>query len=147
VDQLNLNDANAPARPVDENLVADDGRTATIRCVGPMAAGIGEQIITLQRPAKLTISRTCEKELTWWYAGNAQHQGTAFDWPDGTQLIITRGKIAAVNPQGYVESKKHYGGMKFADPHPFTYPSVTVAPHEGRIEIEVSSTTSKQRPE
>jgi hypothetical protein len=42
-----------------------------------------------------------------------------------------------VNPQGFVETKRHFGGMKFADPHPFAYPKLTVAPVEGRIIIEV----------
>ena len=40
VDQLPTNDTNNPAAPVDEMLVADDGRTAMIRCVGPVSAGI-----------------------------------------------------------------------------------------------------------
>jgi hypothetical protein len=147
VDQLNVNDANAPAKPVDEMLVADDGRTATIRCVGPKEGGLGQQIVTLVRPSTLKISRSCEKEITWWHAGEAQHQGNSLEWPDGTQLKVIRGNITTVNPQGYVDSKKHFGGMQFADPHPFIYPTVTVAPVEGRIEIEITTPRSKPQPE
>jgi hypothetical protein len=44
-----------------------------------------------------------------------------------------------VNPKGYVETKVHYGGMKFADPHPFTYPTITVEPVDGRIKLEVTT--------
>ena len=58
-------------------------------------------------------------------------------WPDGTELTITKGTVAAMNSQGYVETKRHFGGMKFADPHPFTYPTFTVEPVDGRIMLEV----------
>jgi hypothetical protein len=52
-------------------------------------------------------------------------------------LKLTRGKIGKIEPEGYVESKRHFGGMKFADPHPFTYPTVTVEPTDGMICVEV----------
>lgn len=139
VDRLGVDDTNAPPKPVDEMLVADDGRHATIRCVGPKAAGLGEQSVDLERPSKLSIVRTTDKALTWWYAGSPQHENNSFVWPDGTQLKITRGNIASIAPEGYVESKHHFGGMKFADPHPFVYPTVTVEPADGQIALEIFS--------
>jgi hypothetical protein len=33
--------------------------------------------------------------------------------------------------------------MKFADPHPFTYPTVTVEPADGKIAVEVFSPATK----
>ena len=63
---------NKPAAPVDEMLVADDGRLAMIRCVGPQKAGIKEQRVELRRPGRLTIRRETAGEMTWWYAGDAE---------------------------------------------------------------------------
>jgi hypothetical protein len=143
VDRLAVNDTSAPAKPVEEMLVADDGRHATIRCVGPKSDGIGEQFIDLERPSKLVISRVTDKALTWWHAGNPQHAGNSFIWPDGTRLNVVRGSIKTVDPNGYVETKRHFGGMKFADPHPFVYPTITVEPVDGKIAIEVNSQPPK----
>jgi hypothetical protein len=66
VDQLNVNDANAPAKPVDEMLVADDGRTAMIRCVGPKESSTGTASSCID--LKLTIRRQTNTELKWWHA-------------------------------------------------------------------------------
>lgn len=154
VDRLGVDDTSAPAKPVYETLVADDGRHATIRCVGPKMAGLGEQLVDLerplglsllvgeraaavQRPAKLTITRRAEKPLTWWYAGSPQHKDKTFTWPDGAELKLTKGTVKTIAPKGYVETKIHYGGMKFADPRPFVYPTITVEPENGTIAIEV----------
>lgn len=139
VDRLGVDDTNAPAKPVDETLVADDGRHATIRCVGPKPSGLGEQIVDLERPGHLTISRQTTKPLTWWYAGKPQQQNESFTWPDGTRLTITHGAIGTITPDGFVESKQHFGGMKFADPHPFVYPTLTVAPADGKIAVVVTT--------
>lgn len=139
VDRLGVDDTSAPPKPVDETLLADDGRHATVRCVGPKTAGIGEQLVELERPSRLSITRTTEKPLTWWYSGNPRHSGNSFTWSDGTELKLTRGKIAKIAPEGYVESKRHFGGMKFADPHPFVYATVTVEPQDGTIAVEVIS--------
>src|SRR6478735_6111899 len=100
VDRLGVDDTNAPPKPVEETLLTDDGRHATIRCVGPKTAGIGEQLVELRRPAKLSITRTTDKPLTWWYAGNPEHNGNTFIWPDGTQLNLTRGKVGKIEPEG-----------------------------------------------
>src|SRR3954452_15570456 len=96
VDRLGVDDTNAPPKPVDETLLTDDGNHATIRCVGPKSAGMGEQIVELERPAKLSITRMTGQPLTWWYAGNPQHNGNSFTWPNGTQLKLTRGKIGKI---------------------------------------------------
>lgn len=142
VDRLGVDDTNAPPKPVDETHLTDDGHRATIRCVGPKTAGIGEQLVDLQRPSKLTITRAADKPLTWWYAGNPQQSGNTFAWPGGTQLKLTRGKIAKIEHDGYVESKRHFGGMKYADPHPFVYPTVTVEPENGKIVVDVIAPTT-----
>jgi hypothetical protein len=143
VDRLGIDDTNAPAKPVDETLLADDGRRATIRCVGPKAAGIGEQLVELDRPSRLSISRATDKPLTWWYSGNPERNDNSFRWSNGTQLKISRGKISKIDPRGYIDAKTHYGGMKYADPHPFTYPTLTVEPENGKIVVEVFSPLSK----
>jgi hypothetical protein len=138
VDQLETADVNKPARPVEEMLVADDGRLATIRCVGPRQAGIKEQRVELHRPGRLTIRRETAGEMKWWYAGNAKRDHNALRWPDGTTLTVTRGDLARIDPQGYTETKRHYGGMRFADPHPFIYPVVVARPDHGVLEITVT---------
>ncbi len=143
VDQLGVDDTSKPTAAVEETLLADDGRHATIRCVGPKLAGIGEQLVDLDRPLKLSISRATDKPLTWWYAGNPEQHGNSLTWSGGTQLKITQGKITKIDPQGFVESKRHFGGMEFADPHPFTYPTMTVAPENGRIALEVTTPVGK----
>jgi hypothetical protein len=143
VDQLGTADVNEPATPVEEMLVADDGRLARIRCVGPKSAGLGEQLVDLHRPARLVIRREATSPLTWWYAGQAKHEANSFDWPDGTCLTVKRGRIDSVNPSGYTDRKAHYAGMEFADPHPFVYPAVTVNPEDGRVEIEVTKPASQ----
>jgi hypothetical protein len=145
VDRLGVDDTNAPTKPVNETLLADDGRHATIRCVGPKAAGLGEQMIDLDRTSStLTIVRATDKPLTWYYAGAPTRDGNSFKWSDGTVLKITGGKIATILPDGFLEEKRHFGGMKWADPHPFIYPTVTVEPQNGKIALEVISPAAKK---
>ncbi len=139
VDQLNVNDINSPAVSVEEMLVADDGRLATIRCVGPTTAGLGEQIIKLDRPGSLLVRRKTSQPMKWWYSGDARRDGNALIWADGTRLEVAIGHIESINPTGFVESKSHYGGMKYADPHPFTYPVVTAQAASGALEILVTT--------
>jgi hypothetical protein len=143
IDQFKVDDTAAPAKPVEQLLLADDGRRATIRCVGPKSAGIGEQWVDLDRPSKVTITRAAEKPITWWYAGDAKQHDNTFTWSNGTRLTVTHGTIHTVDPKGYVETKVHFGGMKWADPHPFTYPTATVEPQDGEIAIEVISPVTK----
>ena len=145
VDQLKIDDYNKPASAVEELLVADDGRLATIRCVGPQKEGLKEQRVDLHRPGRLVIRREVSHPLTWWYSGDAQRDGNSLRWPDGTILEITRGQVERVDPQGYPEKKQHYGGMFFADPHPFVYPVVTARPRDGVLEITVTHGTSAQK--
>ena len=61
----------------------------------------------------------------------------------GTSLRIVRGTIAKIDPQGCVDAKRHYGGMHWADPHPFTYPTIDVAPADGKIVIEIANPVKK----
>jgi hypothetical protein len=143
IEQLYTDISGAPIKPVDEMLVADDGRVATIRCVGPKPLGIGEQVVALQRPSKLTIMRTTEKPINYWYADSPTQKDNTFTWPGGTQLKIVRGTITKLDPQGLVDAKRHYGGMHWADPHPFTYPTIDVAPAGGKIVIEITNPDGK----
>jgi len=139
VDQLAVNDVNDPAEAVEQMLVADDGRLASIRCVGPKNAGLGVQTVDLHRPSQLVIHREVSKSLSWWYAGKATRNGNTLSWPDGTELIVTNGQIESVDQSGFKETKTHYGGMKYADPHPFVYPTVKVSPAEGTLEIKITT--------
>jgi hypothetical protein len=125
-------------------LVADDGRTALIRCVGPKEAGIGEQRVELHRPSQLTVTRHCTQLLTWWCAGEPTHKENTVTWANGTMLTLKKGNIVAMKPDGFVETKVHFGGMKFADPHPFTYPTFTVEPQDGQIALEVVCPTDRE---
>ncbi len=135
VDQLPTNDANIPAEPVDEMLVADDGRSAMIRCLGPASAGIAEQLIELSRPGQLTIERKTSQPMSWWYMGSPQLTGQTFRWPDGVELTVEKGQITQHKADGYTETPVHYGGMKFADPCPRTYATVTIEPDMGKIRV------------
>ncbi|MCA9101110.1 MAG: hypothetical protein KDA63_08175 [Planctomycetales bacterium] len=144
VDQLaSRDDVNDPAEAVAEMLVADDGCTALIRCVGPESAGIGEQRIRLRRAepdvvAGVLIDRETDGAMSFWYAGPATHVSNALCWPDGTELVVSCGSIAGIEKDGFIDKKSHYAGMEYADPHAFTYPLVTVVPQDGRVTIEVT---------
>ena len=139
VDQLGVADINDPKAAVEELLVADDGVQAMIRCMGPEASGLGQQVVTLQRPARLRIDRELSKPLTWIYSGDAKREGQSFIWPDGTRVTLTSGEIASTTNRGYRDSKVHYAGMQYADPHPFDYPTVVAEPQDGRITIEITT--------
>ncbi|HZW33387.1 MAG TPA: DUF4962 domain-containing protein [Isosphaeraceae bacterium] len=138
VDRFQFHDRTKPPGPVQELLVADDGRRARIRCVGPAALGVKEQRVELSRPGQLTIRREVSQPLTWWYAGAAERVANELAWPDGTKLAVTRGRIAAIDPRGYTETTVHEKGLSFADPHPFVYPVVTARPEAGVLEITVT---------
>jgi hypothetical protein len=144
VDLLGVADTVKPPPPIEDTRLTDDGRQATIRCVGPKSAGLGQQIVQLDRPSRFTIDRECSKPLTWWCAGDPRQDGPAAIWTDGTRLTVTHGKLTAINPKGYLETKVHFGGMKFADPHPFAYPTFTVEPVDGRIVVEVTTPENRK---
>ncbi len=137
VDQTSTNDVNKPVSAVDEMLVADDGRTAMIRCIGPASAGIGEQVVEISRPGRLTIERSTSKPMSWWYMDSPTMVGQSFRWPDGTELRVEHGRIVNHDPDGYTETPVHYGGMKFADPCPRTYATVTVEPDMGKVRLAI----------
>lgn len=137
VDQLPTNDANKPAPPVDEMLVADDGKTALIRCVGPKSADIGEQVVRLRRPGTVTLDRATKQPMSWWCMEQPRPEGKKFVWPDGTELVIEAGKIVEHKPDGYVETPVHFGGMKYADPCPRAYATMKVEPETGHVRIRV----------
>jgi len=140
VDQFQTDDANHPASPVEQMLVADDGRLAMIRCLGPATAHLGVQRVQLVRephqPVQLTIHREVSQPLSWWCAGDPQHQGNTLRWSDGTTLHITQGSITKMDPKGFRETKMHYAGMQYADPHPMVYPTITAQPNpHGMLEM------------
>ena len=89
VDHLTTSDVNQPAQPVADLLVADDGRKALIRCVGPEQFEIGEQRVELTRPSRLTIRRESKQDSVWWYGGQPLRQGNKLVWPDGTTLELS----------------------------------------------------------
>jgi hypothetical protein len=118
-------------------LVADDGRTAMIRCVGPASAGIAEQQIELLRPGQLTIERNTSQPMSWWYMDRPKLTEQTFRWPDGVELTVEMGRIAEHKADGYTETPVHFGGMKFADPCPRTYATVTIEPDMGVIRLVI----------
>jgi hypothetical protein len=48
-----------------------------------------------------------------------------------------------IDPKGFREEKVHFGGMKFADPLPMVYPTVTAKPDQGVLQVTI--TTLKPR--
>lgn len=137
VDRMNTTDQNKPAPPVEQLLVADDGRSAMIRCVGPKEFDVGEQLVELKRPDHVTLTRHTTTPVEWWCMDSPQHDGNRLIWSDGVQLEVKRGKIAEFKPDGYLETPVHFGGMKWADPCPHTFPTVRVEPDDGVVAIEV----------
>ena len=110
IDQLPVDDTSHPAAPVGQLLVTDDGRRASIRCVGPKAQGIGEQRIELRRPGHLAIRRETTREMSWWYAGQPVRDKDTLRWPNGTELSVTRGHIARLDPRICGEESPLPGG-------------------------------------
>jgi hypothetical protein len=136
VDELNVEDTNIPREALKETVLTDDGKQASIRCVGPH---FGEQHIELRRPADLTIDRKTSETQTWWFSGPAERQHDRWTWPNGTQLTLLQGKVVSTTPEGVVSEDQNPPGFKFADRHPFAYPRVTVEPVEGRIRVHVTN--------
>jgi len=139
VDQLGVEDINDPKAAADQTTIDEEGSHATIRCVGPESAGLGQQTIELQRPGRLSIDRETNRPMTWWFSGPAEQEDNSWVWPSGTRLELVSGTVTSTTPKGFVETKIHYGGMKFADLHPFVYPTVTVEPENGRIAVLVTN--------
>ena len=98
-----------------------------------------------RRRPSATIRRETTEELKWWHAGEVKREGNTLAWPDGTMLTVKRGSISGIDPRGFLETKVHYGGMKFADPHPFVYPVVTARPDGGVLELEITVPEPKLR--
>jgi len=135
VDEVNVEDINDPREAAEDTVLSDDGKRASIRCVGSY---FGEQHIELQRPAGLTIDRKTSETLTWWFSGPAERQDNSWTWPSGTQLTLVKGKVVSIAPEGVVSEKIQRPGFKFADRHPFAYSRVTVEPVEGRIAVDIT---------
>lgn len=145
VDQLGVEDVNDPKAAIEDTSLSDDGLRAAVCCTGPTSAGIGKQVITLDRSDRLlTIDREAASPITWSYSGKARRTGNAWAWSDGTELKVVQGRVTNTTSAGLVESKVHYGGMKFADPHPFVYPTITVDPTEGRMIVVVKQPTPSE---
>lgn len=105
VDQLNVSDINHPAIAAEEMLVADDGRLATIRCVGPTTAGLGEQIVNLSRPGSLMIRRKTSQPIKWWYSGDA---------PESRQYayLVRRYAVGSRNRSHPIDRSSRIHGIK-----------------------------------
>jgi hypothetical protein len=89
----------------------------------------------------LKIERHCSRPISWWYAGDPDRHEQSLVWPDGTRLTVSRGALGETKPDGHIDKKVHFGGMAFADPRPFAYPTMTVEPVDGVVVIEVHTPT------
>jgi hypothetical protein len=76
-----------------------------------------------------------------------RRQDNRLIWPDGVQLIVDRGKITECKPDGYLETPVHFGGMKWADPCPHTFPTVRVEPEDGVVSLTVERSTDSAKKE
>ena len=97
------------------------------------------------RPSKLSITRSAEKPLTWWYSGNPQHRRqfthVVQRYPIESDPAA---RSAGSNRRASSNRKHHSGGMKFADPHPFTYPTDDRRPRRtAQLLVEVISPAAK----
>jgi hypothetical protein len=138
IDELPVADVNAPASAAQRSELSDADGAATLQTHGPEALGLGLQRIELKRPGTLLIERETTRPFVWHYHGRPQRQGDAWTWPDGTRLAVTVGAIESVAPGGFVDAKRHYGGMEFADPHPCRYDVVTVQSVDGWVKLLVT---------
>lgn len=127
-----------PKNPVADLMLHDDGHVATISCTGVADSGFKQQILTLNRPGRLTIRRVTDQELRWWCYGPAKRDGDSLTWPDGTTLHVRNGHFTGFEPQGYCpELVTGMGKLKLPDPAPPKYPQVTAKPTNGELIIEV----------
>ncbi len=127
--------------PVRDLQLTDDGQIATIRCRGVEDTPYGEQTITLQRPARMTIERhEVTGPLRWWCHGRPLHDGNRFVWDGGQCLEILGGAVTSVDPTGHEDIKiVGLGKLTLSDPAPLRYPLVEIGPDaDGTICIEIA---------
>ncbi len=140
VDLMKTADPNKPSPPVEDMLVADDGRTALIRCVGPQSQAVGVQKLELAPQGRLTFTRHTTKPVTWWFMDDPHRTPRRLTWNDGTELVVEQGSDLELVDDGHLETPVHFGGMKFADPCPHQYHTAKVAPHEGIVQLSIRRT-------
>jgi hypothetical protein len=81
--------------------------------------------------------RKTSQPMSWWHMDNPMLTKQTFRWPDGVELTVEKGRIAQHKADGYTETPVHFGGMKFADPCPRTYATVTIEPDMGTIRLVI----------
>jgi hypothetical protein len=126
--------------PTREVTLAETGTTSVIRCLAVANAAFVEQTVTLERPKRCTIARKTGVEMRWWCHGAPVREGNTVRWPDGTQLLVTRGALTAWDPIGYSDEKiVGMGKLKCVDPLPMRYPLATARPDAGELVIEITT--------
>lgn len=94
--------------------------------------------LRLRRPDRLTVRRKSAHDLAFYCFAPVTRQGNVLAWEDGTTLTVTSGRIAAFDPAGFHDEKiVGMGRLKCPDPHPMSYPLVTLQPDGGAVEFEV----------
>lgn len=127
-----------PRRPVSDLTLNDDGRSAVIRCNGVAESGFHSQMVTLERPNRLTIVRRTDTPVRWWCFGPAHRDGDTIRWPDQTSLRVSKGTLTAFDPEGHRPGLvTGMGLLKLPDPAPLTYPAATATPSDGELVLEV----------
>ena len=127
-----------------QSTVEDDGQVATIRRAGG-DSGLDDQVVALNRPSLLALRRRTAEPLRWWCQGSPRRDGNTLTWPDGTNLVVTKGTIASVELAGYGSDKiVGMGKLRCPDPAPMKHPLVVSQPHDGEIELEVHAGRSQE---
>ena len=137
-----LADRNNGQQPSDEvrNICIEEQGTQTVlSCSGAADSGFTKQVVTLDRPGKMTLVRHTDSDQSWWCHGPVVQQGNTLSWDDGTILQLTRGTIVSFDPEGYHDEKiVGLGLLKLKDPMAVSYPLITARPENGQIIMSIS---------
>lgn len=116
-------------------VLKDDGTIAEISSTG--GRSFAEQSLTLVRPSTFRLRRLTDKPLEFWCKDLPEVIEHGLRWPDGTRIMVVKGSLANMDPEGFADEKiVGMGKLKCIDPWPRKYPRATIQLADGEIVLE-----------
>ena len=127
-----------PPQHATDLALTDDGRVAMLACRGTAGAPFAALTLTLERPGRLRVERHGDAPWRCWCHRLPVVEAGALLWPNGVRLVVTRGALGALEPDGLREELVvGMGKLPLADPCPTTYPAYTLVPQGGELDFEI----------